>query len=144
MNNYEWSLFLEERLIRPPLVRCRHKAAYDTGWSIGPWESPEPWREKLVGWDGQVGMLTGRGLLVVDVDLYKPGAQDSLDLLVDKGLSLETVTAITPRGGRHLYYRYDPDVYRYLPSRSLEPLGFPGVDVKCDGGMVIVPPSVKE
>jgi len=136
-----WSLFIEEALRRPPLIRCRGKTPLDTDWPSGPWGQPDEWRRRLVGWTGNVGMLTGRGLLVIDVDSHKPAAEGSFDALIaNTRLSLETVTVLTPRGGRHHYYRYDPAVR--VPSGPLEPFGYPGLDVKADGGFVLVPPSV--
>jgi hypothetical protein len=136
----EWSRFLEERLDRPPLIRCRDKVPLDTGWTTGPWDDPDTWRARLEGWAGQVGMLTGRGLLVVDVDAYKPGAEESFEaLLADTELALDTVVVLTPRGGRHYWYSYDPAVR--VGSGPLEPFGYPGVDVKADGGFVAIPRS---
>jgi hypothetical protein len=72
----------------------------------------------------------------VDVDLYVPRAEDSLEELHRLGLDRYTITCLTGGGGRHLYYRAPVPV----PSRPLD--GYPGVDVKGDGGMVIVPPSI--
>ena len=39
-----------------------------------------------------------------------------------------------------LLYSYDPALY--VPSKPLEPLGFPGVECKADGGQIIVAPSL--
>jgi Bifunctional DNA primase/polymerase, N-terminal len=46
------------------------------------------------------------------------------------------VTGITGGGGRHLVYRCATPI----PSRPLD--GYEGIDVKAEGGMVVVPPSI--
>jgi hypothetical protein len=134
----EWSRFVEERLDRPPLIRCRGKRPVDLGWTTGPWDEPDEWRQRLDGWAGNVAVLTGRGLLVLDVDLYKDGSEGSFEALLDTTrLQLETVTVLTPHGGRHYYYRYDPKVR--VPSVPLDMFGYPGIDCKADGGCVLIP-----
>ncbi len=141
MNLVEWSLAVEAGLRRPPLIRCNGKAPLDRDWPTGPFDEPDKWRNRLVRHKGNVGMVCGRGLAVLDVDLYKPPAEGSLDALVAATkLDLATITGITGRGGRHYVYSYDPELS--VPSIPLEPRGFPGIELKADGGMVIVPPSV--
>jgi hypothetical protein len=81
-------------------------------------------------------MLTGHGLVAIDVDLYHPDAEGSLERLRELGLPIETVTQITGRGGRHYLYRCD------VPIRSGPLAGFPGIDVKGEGGQIVVSPSV--
>ncbi len=80
-------------------------------------------------------VATGRvsGIFVVDTDAHH-GGQWRNDLW---GPEPATLTAATGNGGRHYYFTY--------PSDGL-PLGnrgnvVPGVDVKSDGGYVILPPS---
>lgn len=126
---------LEELLGVPPLVRVNGKAPLDRSWTTGPRTQPAAWRQKLAKHEGNVGLLTGHGLFVVDVDLHVVGAEDSIDELHALGLPRQTVTTITPRGGRHLYFR----TLATVPSRPLE--GFVGIDVKGELGQVVVPPS---
>jgi hypothetical protein len=143
MNAVEWSRYLEERLERPPLIRWRlvgdhQKKPLDEEWTTGPWDEPERWRARLDGWTGGLGMLTGHGLLVIDVDLYKPRAEQSFEaLMAETQLSLDTVCVISARGGRHYYFRYDPDIR--VPSCELEPFGFPDIDCRADGGFIAIP-----
>ncbi|MCC6805826.1 MAG: bifunctional DNA primase/polymerase [Deltaproteobacteria bacterium] len=78
-----------------------------------------------------IGMPTGRmsGVVVVDVDIDKGGSLDSL------GAFAPTLSASTGNG-LHLYFAAEG---RELRSR----VGIlPGVDVRADGGYVVVPPSV--
>ena len=130
------SLQLEELLGVPPLVRINGKRPLDRQWSSGPRRNPTGWRRRLGEHNGNVGVLTGDRLVVIDVDLYHPGAEDAVEELHRLGLDRYTVTCLTGGGGRHLYYRAPVPV----PSRPLE--GFVGIDVKAEGGQVVVPPSV--
>ena len=79
-----YSRQLEDALGVPPLVRVRGKGPFDLDWSKGPSRDPERWRRKLHGWDGNLGIWTGNGLVGIDVDLYKEGAVDSWDALRDR------------------------------------------------------------
>ena len=132
---------LEARLGTPPLIRLVGKRPIDLAWTQAGRETPDNVRALLDTWTGNVGLLTGRTafgryLVVVDADLKRDGAQGSLDALYALGLPRHTVTTITGGGGLHLYY-----LTRYpIPSRPLE--GFPGIDLKCVGGMVVVPWSI--
>jgi hypothetical protein len=64
------------------------------------------------------------------------GADESYErLLVVTGLDPRTPTVRTPSGGFHKYFRVD----RPLRSRSVP--GYVGLDFKCEGGFVIVPPT---
>lgn len=79
------------------------------------------------------------GLLVIDIDVDDDTGEDGMEFLAKwervHGELPETVSAITGRGGSHLYYRVsgrmknsaNPDV---------------GVDIRCDGGYVMAPPSI--
>jgi hypothetical protein len=127
---------LERLLGVPPLIACNGKAPLDTGWTTGPRADPDEWRNRLRDHEHNVGMLTGNGLVVVDVDLYHPDGEGSLERLRELGLPIETVTQVTGGGGRHYLYRCDE------PIRSGPLAGFPGVDVKGEGGQIIVAPSV--
>ena len=77
-----------------------------------------------------IGVATGGGLIVIDVD-PKPGVEGAL-LALD--LPDDTLTVRTPSGGRHLYLRGD-DV-----ANSSRKLGI-GIDVRGVGGYVVAPGS---
>src|SRR5208337_3489625 len=51
--------------------------------------------------------------------------------------NIVTPTATTPRGGKHLYFKYDPRI----PSVSSKVIK--KVDTKSDGGMVVAAPSIR-
>ncbi|GAA0613097.1 bifunctional DNA primase/polymerase [Kribbella sandramycini] len=87
---------------------------------------------------GQLAVRTGAGsgLVVVDVDPAHGGA-DSLAELVRCQLVPRTLWVLTGSFGHHLYYCHPGHeiVSRPMPNR-------PGIDIKADGGYVVLPPSV--
>lgn len=86
-----------------------------------------------------IGLATGDGLVVIDLDVKN--GQDGLatwEMLCDE-LGFEpwkTLQAITPSGGRHLYFAIDGHEIR----NSAGKLG-PGIDVRGQGGYVLAPGS---
>ncbi|WP_213456680.1 bifunctional DNA primase/polymerase [Rhizomonospora bruguierae] len=91
---------------------------------------------------GQLALRTGAasGTVVLDVDPRHDG-HHTMNGLIANGLLPPTAHVITGRGGPHLYYRH-PDTH--VPCSQGKPgqgLG-PGIDVKADGGYVVLPPSV--
>jgi hypothetical protein len=74
-----------------------------------------------------IGLPTGVGLVVIDVDVDKGG---EIDLNWPP-----TLTATTRSNGWHLYYEVDREV-----PNSVGRLG-KGVDVRGDGGYVVAPPT---
>jgi hypothetical protein len=84
-----------------------------------------------------IGVATGApsGLLVVDVDAQKGGARVWKELTQKHGKVPRTAATLTGGGGSHLLFRYPGDV----PS-SAGKLG-EHVDVRGDGGYVVLPPS---
>jgi len=87
---------------------------------------------------GQLAVRTGAasGLVVIDVD-PDHGGTPSLDRLMAAGLVPPTAHVLTGSGGLHLYYRHPGE---RVPSRPMP--GYPGIDVKADGGYVVLPPAV--
>jgi hypothetical protein len=73
---------------------------------------------------------TASGLLVVDIDPRNGGA-------LHPNLMTPTACVRTGSDGWHLYYRHPGHP---VPSRPLP--GYPGVDIKADGGYVAAPPSI--
>ena len=88
-------------------------------------------------WDmwpnANVGLLTGGGLIVLDVDPRNGGDVSLAELEVEFGEIVRTPTVRTGGGGCHVYFAGD------LPARN----GFrPGLDLKSRGGFVVAPPSL--
>lgn len=81
-----------------------------------------------------LAMVTGNKRLVVDVDF--PNGDSSLKTL--GGLPL-TYQVKTRNDGRHYHFAGTPEELKKIPSRN----GIrPGVDVKCSGGYVLMPPTI--
>lgn len=91
-------------------------------------------REQLEQWfknpEINVGIVTGAasGVVVVDIDTTEK---------IDRPLP-QTVTARTGRGGWHLFYKHPG---KHVKTRA----GIlPHVDIRGDGGIVVMPPSIHE
>lgn len=127
------------------------------GWSVLPMRPRAkapliPWRklqkspadeEQIRTWferwpDANVGFVTGQvsGLVVVDID-PRHGGDASLKALEAEHEALpDTIESRTGGGGRHIYFRHPGGV---MPNR----VGVrDGVDVRGDGGCIVLPPSV--
>jgi hypothetical protein len=85
-------------------------------------------------WPGaNIGIVTGKisGITVIDCDT--PEAVAELEETLPDSFLCPIVE--TPRGGRHYYFSYQPDL-----KTGAEIM--PGVDVRNDGGYVVAPPSM--
>jgi hypothetical protein len=97
-------------------------------------------REWWTRWpDANIGVRTGSASNLVAIDMDpRNGGDISLERLeAEHGPLPETVEGLTGGGGRHLLFQHPGGTVR---SRA-NALG-PGLDVKGDGGYVVVPPSV--
>lgn len=100
--------------------------------------STEP--DVIRGWwtrwpDANVGIATGGGLVVIDVDPRSGGDDGMVDLRARLGALPDTVEALTGGGGRHVYLSTTVEV------RNSAGVLAPGVDVRGEGGYVVAPPS---
>lgn len=88
--------------------------------------------------DAGIGVVTGTAssLLVVDVDAATGGPQSLASLESQYGSLPETLTQTTGGGGKHHLFRMPGSPVR----NSVGKLG-PGLDVRADGGYIVVPPS---
>lgn len=86
--------------------------------------------------DANVGIVTGAksGLVVIDID-PRHGGDDSLaDLERTYGPFPKTVQALTGGGVQHYFFQHPGGSIKSRPIAE-------GIDVKADGGYVVVPPS---
>jgi putative DNA primase/helicase len=83
-----------------------------------------------------IGVRCGEGLLVVDIDIK--GKHDGEVNWKALGIKESAFQVKTPSGGRHIYYSL-PKGVRLSNSASKIALG---VDIRCDGGLVVGPGSV--
>lgn len=88
-----------------------------------------------------IGIRTGpeSGILAVDVDDYKGGADGLAELERRIGSLPQTVTVNTGGGGRHGIYRFPGGE---VPNRSGKSLGLVGLDFKATNGYIVAPPSI--
>lgn len=103
-----------------------------------------------------IGIPTGKpsGWWVLDVDARHHGFASLARLQEDararaqrEGLSFEplevTLTAFTGGGGLHIVYRERPDL-PFVLKNKIELGGYEGIDLKVDGGYIVVAPSLHE
>lgn len=110
-------------------------------WQKRHGRSPEQVAEDFRSSPGAgLGLLTGRGRIVLDAD-YKPdeginGQASLAELAARLGPLPKTVTARTASGGMHYWFTV-PVAIRNSVSKLA-----PGVDVRGEGGQVVVEPTV--
>ena len=110
-----------------------------------PWaefQRAAPRVQVIEGWwrqwpDSNIGVVTGgvSGVVVLDVDPRNGGDASLAEMEQRFGALPLTPEVRTGGGGRHLWFRAPRQA---VPSRVV----LPGLDVKGEGGVVIVPPSV--
>ncbi len=86
--------------------------------------------------DANIGIATGNGLLVLDVDVDHDGAETLAALERLHGELPPTPTVLTGSGGLHIYLRAWGPI-----ANTAGKLG-PGLDTRGDGGYVVAPPSL--
>ncbi len=87
--------------------------------------------------DANVGVATGGGLVVIDID-PRHGGDEGFDELVERfGKIPDTVEALTGSKGRHIYLT----VPQGVEVRNSAGVLAPGVDVRGEGGYVVAAPS---
>ncbi len=100
---------------------------------------------KITAWwakwpEANIGIPTGKasGLLIVDLDTYKPGAMTVAGFEEKYGTISHTATVRTGSGGLQFYFAY-PDGKEIRNSAGM--LG-PHADIRGEGGYILAPPSV--
>jgi putative DNA primase/helicase len=100
--------------------------------------------DQIREWWGQcpaanIGMPTGAwsGVVVLDVDPEKGGFQSLLALVRRYGILPQTRVVHTGSGGLHFYF-----AHRGIHTRNSAGKLGPGLDLRGDGGYVLLPPSV--
>lgn len=113
--------------------------------SLPSWEEFQkrlPTEEEVIRWwtdkpNANIGIITGRisNLFVIDIDSEK-GREEFLNIVGDEYKKVKTPTSRTPRGGSHRFHTNPTNSYFY--NHVNIPMG---IDVRSNGGLVLVPPS---
>lgn len=121
------------RAKRPIIKDGFHGATADVA-QIRKWWSENPY--------ASIGMPTGvtSGVWVLDADVYKSEGKEALQRLIKGHGEAFSATRVQKTGGGGLQYFFKHPGFK-IPSRNGKLEG-PGLDVKGDGGYVIVPPSI--
>jgi predicted P-loop ATPase len=90
--------------------------------------------------ESNIGIATGNGLFVLDLDPRHGSAASIADLQVEHGKLPMTRTVRTPSGGQHLYFKVPAG---QVVRNSSGKVGA-GLDIRGDGGYVVAPPSVTD
>jgi hypothetical protein len=127
------------------------------GWSVIPLKTGQkipliPWEEyehrlpdeaEIRSWfecrpEANLAAVTGRvsGLIVLDADPRHHGDESIQALERTHGSLPVTVEALTGGGGRHFYFQLADGTLRTQVGLA------PGLDVRGEGGLVVVPPSL--
>lgn len=129
-----WAVFPLKCQNKTPAIKSGFKAAVADPVQVEAWWSSNP--------QSNIGIATGSlsgGLVVIDVDVDPDTGEDGMETLrlweKEHGELPETVTAITGRGGYHLFYHTEHPV-GCSANKEL------GIDVRADGGFVVASPSV--
>lgn len=89
--------------------------------------------------NANIAIATGRISKIVVIDIDVKNGVNGFESLKQLSINTETLTAISPSGGHHLYY-YLPQEHQINSSIGV----LPGIDIKSDGGYVLAPGSVIE
>ena len=117
---------------KKPLTKQGFKDASTNPEQIKSWW--ERWPGALIG----VPMGARSGLFCVDLD-RKPGGSDGVATWIQLTAIHETpatLSAISPSTGEHRYFQYQGGL-RPIPLDKLAP----GIEIKAEGGYMIMPPS---
>lgn len=130
-----WAVFPVSEKTKKPYTPHGCKDAKKDPQAIKAWWKRHP--------NASIGIATGSPshLLVIDLDIDENKGLDGMRELRewerDHRELPETVSAITGRGGSHLYFKYDGSEKYGNRAGILD-----GIDVRGDGGYVIAPPSL--
>ncbi len=93
------------------------------------------WRDAVFGLEHEwgVGIATGDGLVVVDVDTKNDGPAELSRLEFVEGDIAKTAVVETPSGGRHIYLRTSQPIANSASKIAK------GIDIRGDGGYVVGP-----
>ncbi len=130
------ALFLAEEGFKVFPLRKNDKQPAISNWQKLATEEHSKIKEWFESKDLNIGILTGEGLIVLDLDIKngKDGVKSLENWEAINGILPETRASKTAGGGLHLYYRISEEI------RNKANI-YEGVDVRGDGGYVVAPGS---
>jgi Protein of unknown function (DUF3987)/Bifunctional DNA primase/polymerase, N-terminal/Primase C terminal 2 (PriCT-2) len=141
VGRFGWSIF-------PANGKKSYKSAeYSSGAAWGKTSDPDQICIDFRRWPrAGVGVPTGsdNAIFVVEIDTPEghgvDGAAALAALEAEHGALPETLTAVSPSGSVHRYFKHPGNGSKITSSTSM--IGA-GIDVKGDGGMVLAPPTIR-
>jgi putative DNA primase/helicase len=129
---YGWRVFPVRPGDKKPLITEWQNLATDDPSTIKDWWTRWP--------EANIGLACGlSGLVAIDLDVK--GGHNGLEvwnaLKAKFDINDDTVVSLTPSGGQHLLFSSDGTTVRNSASK----VG-PGIDVRGEGGYVVLPPSM--
>jgi bifunctional DNA primase/polymerase-like protein/AAA domain-containing protein/primase-like protein len=128
-----WPVFPCNPLDKRPLCKHGFKDATTDEFTITEWL--KTWPNAMIG----VPMGEASGVFCIDLD-RKEGGTDGVatweELISANGPGAQTREHRTPSTGQHLVYKWEPGI-RNIPLNKLAP----GIEIKGEGGYIVVPPS---
>ena len=110
------------------------------------WKNLSETPKKSFKSEHNIALITGKinQITVIDIDNPKPGkieldGMKMYEELLDKyngGETFNTPECITQSGGKHLYFKYDPDIQTTTGVNGYS------IDIRNDGGLIVAPPSI--
>jgi hypothetical protein len=126
-----WSVVPAAERGKRPIVRWQtFEERYPTESQVRRWFERWP--------SANLSVVTGAisGIVVLDVDPRHGGEESLKQLALSHAELPETVEAATGGGGRHIYFKHPGFEVRNRAGL------LPGLDLRGDGGVIIVPPSI--
>lgn len=128
----KWEVFpIKPRDKKPPLCLWQTEASRHLDTVLKWWEQYP---------DANIGLRCGvtSGVVVVDVDPSHTGDESLLELFSKYQNFPDTPLCLSGGGGKHFFFKHPIDVR--IPSRNGQLAT--GIDIKADGGYVVLPPSI--
>lgn len=137
------AVYLAERGFKVFPIKPNGRTPAVEGWynfaSDDPIAIKRRWQTRYAGHN--IGVIGHKNLLILDFDCKKgKKGMNSLDMLRMCGLPEDTFTVRTPSGGIHAYLNVPNGTDITVSADRVE--GYPGLDVRCNGGYVIAPGSI--
>lgn len=130
----DWALLYREQLQLSVIPVARDKRPL-VSWTE--YQKNLPTSEQIKAWwrkfpDANIGVVTGKlsGLIVVDIDPKNGGSNEEFE-------SIKTVVSRTGGGGWHYFFLYEEGLQTKAGIKK-------GIDIRSDGGFVVVPPSLHQ